>query len=74
MKLLNVHFSPLFCYFILGSNITSANTFRFKTETKFHTHTQTIGKIMVLCNMVHVSVDNGQEDKDLWTECRQVYL
>lgn len=74
MKLLNVHFSQLFCYFLLGSSVTSANTFPFKTETKSHTHTQTIGKIMVLCNIVRVSVGNVQEDKEMWTEYRQVYL
>ena len=59
---------------ILGSNVASSYTIPFNTKTKFHTHTQTIGKIMVLCNIVHVSVGIGQEDKGLWTKCRQVYL
>jgi hypothetical protein len=29
---------------------------------------------MVLCNIVRVSVGNVQEDKEMWTEYRQVYL
>jgi hypothetical protein len=50
------------------SQTPSVFVFALMSETKFHTHTEKKGKIIVLYILIVTFLDSTQEDKMFWTE------